>query len=498
MTDDSAMVVRFGNRRYLRVTDVLKPEFWGAVGDGVADDTEAWKKCLAFYANSSKIGKIYAENQYLISSTLHYNTSTIRGVGLVIEGSHREKSGFYTYNIDGALFMIDGNENNTPGNTTYHNGYNLNLSKFFIKRSSASATGTVTGILISSQKDFRFADLYIFALSGHGIDVSAVGFSDYGESSNGLFERVWVDGCSGNGFNAAVGAGTQYVGGHYIFRFCSFFYNNIGMYAESGDQFTVDNCQVVGNNVRGIHIASTISTYRLVIISHNELGNTNHEASIQIDAAVNAVIEGNRFINNTGELTEKQIILGKADGSGGVRNVIIQDNYVVQSDPNFNPTQHYFLFLHPFSYGNVTVKDNHFAEFQSGTKYNDVSRIDVLKEIDPNTKNVIALRESHRGTIYLTLDENSANPTNLTPDPVKNYRVRFNGNSVLNIAVPTAVAYEEQEFSIALWNTSATPITVSINLSGYNYSQPLVLPSGQYRGFIAKFKYLTGYWWQVQ
>ena len=334
--------------------------------------------------------------------------------------------------------------------------------------------------------------MYIFALSGHGIDVSAVGFSDYGESSNGLFERVWVDSCNGNGFNAAVNAGTRYVGGHYIFRFCSFFYNSIGMYAESGDQFTVDNCQVVGNNVRGIHIANTISTYRLVTISHN------HEASIRIDAAVNALIEGNRFINNSGELTEKQIVLGKANGSSGLRNIIIQDNYIVQSDPNFSPSQHYFIYLHPLNYGNVTVENNHFAVFNSGTKYNDVSRIDVLKEIDPVSKNVIALRESHRETINVPLDGNSPNPSTLTPDPVKNYRVVFNGNAVLNIIAPTAVAYEEQEFCIAFWNISATPITVEINLLGYNYSQPFVLPAGQYKGFIAKFKYLTGYWWQVQ
>ena len=46
--DDSAMIIRYGSRRYERVTDFIRPEFWGGNPSDLLDDTKAIQKAFDF------------------------------------------------------------------------------------------------------------------------------------------------------------------------------------------------------------------------------------------------------------------------------------------------------------------------------------------------------------------------------------------------------------------------------------------------------------------
>ncbi|MPR31956.1 glycosyl hydrolase family 28-related protein [Salmonirosea aquatica] len=112
---------------------IVTPEMFGALGNGTTDDTQAWQKLLNWVALSSKGAEIYAPGKYFITSSLIQVNATVRGAGLRIRGAGREKSGFITHNLNGPLFLLDGNNDNIPNNTTYYNTYRTELSDFFIK-----------------------------------------------------------------------------------------------------------------------------------------------------------------------------------------------------------------------------------------------------------------------------------------------------------------------------------------------------------------------------
>ncbi|MPR37127.1 right-handed parallel beta-helix repeat-containing protein [Salmonirosea aquatica] len=344
---------------------IVTPEMFGALGNGTTDDTQAWQKLLNWVALSSKGAEIYAPGKYFITSSLIQVNATVRGAGLRIRGAGREKSGFITHNLNGPLFLLDGNNDNIPNNTTYYNTYRTELSDFFIKKSANTVTGTVTGILLSSQKDFYIHDLYMPALSGDGIKITAVGFSDFGESSNGLIERCWIDGLNGKGINIVGDVSSEFVASHIIIRHNSIFYCNTGIYSELSEQVEIDNNQIIGNTNYGIVIGyDGRGVSRLITITHNELGNNNLLGSIWIQAVVTGVVEGNRFVNNLTETFGNQLTTGKADGSGPVRNLTIQRNYIVQANPNL--AGHYQFFIHPGYSNNISILDNYKIVLASG------------------------------------------------------------------------------------------------------------------------------------
>ncbi|WP_152756089.1 right-handed parallel beta-helix repeat-containing protein [Salmonirosea aquatica] len=331
------------------------------------------------------------------------------------------------------------------------------------------------------------------ALSGDGIKITAVGFSDFGESSNGLIERCWIDGLNGKGINIVGDVSSEFVASHIIIRHNSIFYCNTGIYSELSEQVEIDNNQIIGNTNYGIVIGyDGRGVSRLITITHNELGNNNLLGSIWIQAVVTGVVEGNRFVNNLTETFGNQLTTGKADGSGPVRNLTIQRNYIVQANPNL--AGHYQFFIHPGYSNNISILDNYKIVLASGGLYNDISRINILREIDEESGLIVNEKRGASETVILP------NPTNLVPKVWKSYRATFTASTDLVISPPTEVPQEKDEFYVALFNNSASPITVNITTgSGFILGDPIVFSSStQYEGFILMYKYLAGNWYRVK
>ncbi|KAA0992781.1 glycosyl hydrolase family 28-related protein [Dyadobacter aurulentus] len=77
--DDSAMVIRHGNRRYIRQYEYVRPEYFGAVGDGVTDDIVAINKAIAFQKGDVK----FSSKTYVIGAPIRLQ----RGVRLIGTGN---------------------------------------------------------------------------------------------------------------------------------------------------------------------------------------------------------------------------------------------------------------------------------------------------------------------------------------------------------------------------------------------------------------------------
>jgi hypothetical protein len=59
--DDSGMIVRFGNKRYVRQYEFVRPEYFGAKGDGTTDDATAINQAIKFRGGDIKFfAKTYA------------------------------------------------------------------------------------------------------------------------------------------------------------------------------------------------------------------------------------------------------------------------------------------------------------------------------------------------------------------------------------------------------------------------------------------------------
>lgn len=68
--DDSATVIRNGSRRYVAVADYVTPELFGAIGDGVANDTRAVQKAVNFLATRTRSRLLRLENTYKCDSVI--------------------------------------------------------------------------------------------------------------------------------------------------------------------------------------------------------------------------------------------------------------------------------------------------------------------------------------------------------------------------------------------------------------------------------------------
>ncbi|HEV7381758.1 MAG TPA: glycosyl hydrolase family 28-related protein, partial [Dyadobacter sp.] len=80
--DDSALVIRNGNRRYVIDTEIITPQMFGARADGVSDDTRAIQKAVDFVVYQSKDKRVF------IPSGTYKTTNTIHlGYGVNVNGS---------------------------------------------------------------------------------------------------------------------------------------------------------------------------------------------------------------------------------------------------------------------------------------------------------------------------------------------------------------------------------------------------------------------------
>lgn len=139
--DDSVTIIRAGDRRYSLVTDKYTPELFMAVGDGVADDTEAIKKLIR-YCTTNRFGIDINKGVFRITSPLTITSAMLgsqRGIYIQGAGASYTDSRFlytgsgYCLNIIGqgseggspitrfilANLTIDGNNNSTSSGGLY-------------------------------------------------------------------------------------------------------------------------------------------------------------------------------------------------------------------------------------------------------------------------------------------------------------------------------------------------------------------------------------------
>lgn len=102
MTDDSAMVIRLGNRRYVRVIGAyITPEIFGAVGDGATDDTQPIRSCIE---------KAALFNVRVEFRSLRYKVTNTLAIGYGVGKTHINGNGativFHNSDIDKPLFSL--------------------------------------------------------------------------------------------------------------------------------------------------------------------------------------------------------------------------------------------------------------------------------------------------------------------------------------------------------------------------------------------------------
>lgn len=135
--DDSSMVLVYGNRRYVRDTDVLYPRFFGTKGDGKTDDTKALQRCLDYVKSNQTIdfqGYVYKFSKI----TLNTIDVILRGggaklIGTIIIGDDKPQtyngkiSGFYFASTEDAIQIRNVRKLEISGNTFSNNSKSIHV-----------------------------------------------------------------------------------------------------------------------------------------------------------------------------------------------------------------------------------------------------------------------------------------------------------------------------------------------------------------------------------
>lgn len=77
--DDSGAVIRNGNTRYIIDESQISPQLYGAVGDGIADDTKAIQKTINYAANVKTV--VIPTGTYKCLTKVNFNQSKTRYIG---------------------------------------------------------------------------------------------------------------------------------------------------------------------------------------------------------------------------------------------------------------------------------------------------------------------------------------------------------------------------------------------------------------------------------
>ena len=223
-----------------KLKDTVSVKDFGAVGDGVADDTAAIQ--AAYNSNAAIIQ--FPAGTFKVSSTIYINRGvTINGSGAQDgSGGNGQSSGLSStvINYTGTGNCIDLVGSQTEGVSNVH------LSNFMINGNVLADGGLFIGSSTAVSK-CTFKNLGIFNFTnattnkGYGVGIRNCILS--------LFENVYVHGCN-DGFNIGFGATTSC-------QFTSCFSrvnNQYGWLIRQGNGFSFDQCVAEGNVKTGLVI----------------------------------------------------------------------------------------------------------------------------------------------------------------------------------------------------------------------------------------------------
>jgi hypothetical protein len=155
-----------------KMRDVVSVKNFGAVGDGVADDTVAFQNALA----ASKFVTI-PKGSYIISSTLYFSNHEITGESDTFPG--------------GVLITMTGNAPAFQYNGAYE--YGTKISGIFIDYGDLIPASGATKIGINIPNVAAWPAFYEF--SDIRIRGAHIGINDAGAAWHGRYTRVWTEKC---------------------------------------------------------------------------------------------------------------------------------------------------------------------------------------------------------------------------------------------------------------------------------------------------------------
>ena len=214
---------------------------FGAVGDGVTDDTVAIQTAFNFVKNSDTVSRLFFPNgTYLVSSTLSY-TQAVVDRSIAIEGEDEIDTIIKYTGVNDCLFFSLGQNANQVTNR-------LEVKRISIKTSVAGAGAAIRSVRVASAvvaPNALFEDVYVYQESG--------GYWQYGIRTSDASDQ-WFNRCYlmhfGTNTTACVlmdnNLTTQSVYGAY-FNGCSF--NGATYCIRSTGQLEsiyVNNCSLVG------------------------------------------------------------------------------------------------------------------------------------------------------------------------------------------------------------------------------------------------------------
>lgn len=157
---------------------------FGAVGDGVTDDTAAIQAAFNFVKNSHTVSRLFFPNgTYLVSSTLSY-TQAVVDRSIAIEGEDEIDTIIKYTGINDCLSFSLGQNNNQVANR-------LEVKRISIKTSVAGAGAAIRSVRVASgvvAPNALFEDVYVYQESG--------GYWQYGirtsDASDQWFNRCYL------------------------------------------------------------------------------------------------------------------------------------------------------------------------------------------------------------------------------------------------------------------------------------------------------------------
>lgn len=450
----------------------LRPEWWGAKGDGTTDDTVAVKACIAASLGATKPCGVLLSAMYVVSAALldgsyHEN--------LVIKGTGQSRSGFINKLTGATLLNI--------GNT-----YWTRLS------------------------DFQIVGNNLTGASGNGHAISLVDPS-YSSGSFlpgfAVIDRVFITYHRGNDVNGATGSSMRACGIHAVnalscrvndtvIEYCGY-----AAWVQATFQFTFDGIAIAGNDLAGI---VDYSNERLVIENSNILdsdagqnsitvnGTAQANASVVVASSWGTVIQrckfkefGSAAISVCSQfapiIRDNWFALGTTPTGGVTKFAAIVSKWGVRVDANifdtFGPSAatRYHIYLEPSNgysdFGNIS--NNTF-------RWNGGGAIQACVYVTGSASNT-NLSGVIEGNIFGTADATSNSATVAAAvklDSMTPYMVKVVGNRVVaptNVTITTAFDFSgvssTSNFSVVYENNQAYAfggtLTAELSAAPYPY-----------------------------
>lgn len=351
---------------------IVTPEMFGAVGDGVTDDTQAVRDALDFGGN------IYVENTYLITDMIKYT----KPVNVFGNGEFIVTSGYPLFFVDSGV-SIKG----------------ITFEGFTITGDGVTPTATPApdNTLMGVIGNYSGANLEDYHI--RNVKFKNVSFGIYLDANNddGIVRNVSVENCQfKNIFGSGTGTGNAIA-----------IANN---HAEDGDiaikNNYIDNCGrhaiycsyakgvvISGNTIlnhgllNGVSIdnnaAINIARSENIIVEDNFISKcwniSINVTSIDGNESHNITVKNNCITDKAGNVVDLNVGADTPDSNGLVRNIQIVDNYIEA------PATSNVVSLMTISSGeNIHVKGNMFNLLKAAVAYSRAINVYAYGTMNPS------------------------------------------------------------------------------------------------------------------